>query len=108
VEKAAKTLRTQKMPKFRKKPVEVEAIQLCWANWEEIRKFLPSKYFKYATPTDEFCDSCNEEAPYIRMVITTPQGDHIFAEHGDWIIKGVNGEFYPCKPDIFAKTYEAV
>jgi len=27
---------------------------------------------------------------------------------GDWIIKGVNGEFYPCKPDIFAKTYEAV
>lgn len=37
--------------------------------------------------------------------IKTLEGQHI-ASKGDWIIKGVNGEFYPCKPDIFEKTYE--
>ena len=40
------------------------------------------------------------------LVIHTLEGDH-HASYGDYIIKGVNGKFYPCKPDIFAKTYEA-
>ena len=39
------------------------------------------------------------------LVIPTLEGDHL-AEPGDWIIKGVKGEFYPCKPDIFAATYD--
>lgn len=39
------------------------------------------------------------------MVIPTLEGDHL-ANVGDWIIKGVKGEFYPCKPDIFAATYD--
>ena len=42
-----------------------------------------------------------------KMVIHTLEGDH-HASVGDWIITGVNGEQYPCKPDIFAKTYEPV
>ena len=39
------------------------------------------------------------------FIIQTLEGDHL-ARKGDWIIRGVHGEFYPCKPDIFAKTYE--
>ena len=42
-----------------------------------------------------------------RYPIQTLEGV-IYASPGDWVIKGVNGEFYPCKPDIFDKTYEAV
>ena len=41
------------------------------------------------------------------FLIDTPEGPHI-ARSGDWIIRGVKGEFYPCKPDIFAATYEEV
>lgn len=45
------------------------------------------------------------EEPMANMNIPTLEGDHI-ANIGDWIIKGVKGEFYPCKPDIFAATYD--
>jgi hypothetical protein len=41
------------------------------------------------------------------LIIPTLEGDHL-AERGDWIIRGVLGEYYPCKPDAFEKTYEAV
>lgn len=41
------------------------------------------------------------------IIINTLEGDHL-AKIGDWIIEGINGEFYPCKPDIFEKTYEEV
>ena len=41
------------------------------------------------------------------LIIPTLEGEHL-AERGDWIIRGVNGEYYPCKPDAFEKTYEAV
>jgi hypothetical protein len=55
-----------------------------------------------------FVDTCGEKGPdYIELTIPTLEGDHV-ARHGDWIIKGVKGEFYPCKPDIFAATYEQV
>jgi len=42
-----------------------------------------------------------------KIIIHSLKGDH-FANVGDWIIKGIKGEFYPCKPDIFEKTYEKV
>lgn len=80
------------MSKFRKKPVVIEAVQ----------------YGPYSRPTAEmamFLDGAswgiNEEG----IVIRTLEGDMI-ASVGDWIIKGIKGEFYPCKPDIFAATYE--
>ena len=74
--------------RVRKKPVEVEAVQFK-DNLPEIRKFA------------------RESVAYMagRLKITTMEGD-IFAEYGDWIIKGIKGEFYPCKPDIFEMTYE--
>jgi hypothetical protein len=83
--------------KFRKKPVVIEAVQylgtidsLC-----EIENFLgygPQADFTQKPPP---------------MFIETLEGK-MRADVGDWIIKGVKGEFYPCKPDIFDATYEAV
>lgn len=99
------------MPKFRKKPVVIEAVQLNWRNWGAVCDFLggivsPSNP---ARSVSDYSDSCGEpttaEAGWIELTIPTLEGDHV-AKHGDWIIKGVKGEFYPCKPDIFAATYE--
>jgi len=87
------------MAKYRKKPVVIEATQL--AAWDQ-------------NVEDTFHEWC-EEVGFENftserdqtLVIHTLDGD-MTAEPGDWIIKGVAGEFYPCKPGIFAETYEAV
>jgi len=50
-------------------------------------------------------DFCNGTCRVGDIIIKTPEGD-MRAVHGDYIIKGVNGKFYPCKPDIFEKTYK--
>lgn len=99
------------MAHFRKKPVVIEAVQLNWRNWNEICDFLGDivGHHNPGRSSPEFSDDCGEkqngDAQYIELTIPTLEGDHI-AKHGDWIIKGVAGEFYPCKPDIFAATYE--
>jgi len=93
--------------KYRKKPVIIEAVQLKWTTWGELCDFL-GDIISEENPrrnTSEYSDTCGEEGPYIELTIPTLEGDHT-AKHGDWIIKGVKGEFYPCKPDIFAATYE--
>lgn len=77
--------------KYRKKPVVVEAIQYNGKNKVEIQLFV-NMYL------DETIKG---------LKIPMIEGD-MFASVGDYIIKGVQGEFYPCKPDIFEKTYEAV
>lgn len=79
------------MAKYRKKPVVIEAIQYEGNNLDEIESFAKS-IFEY-----------NNE----KLTIRTLEGN-VCASLGDYIIKGVNGEFYPCKPDIFEKTYEVV
>lgn len=101
------------MGKFRKKPVVIEAVQLTWKTLGEVCEFLGNivNSNNPVRETTEFSDTCGEvggkpEKPWLELTIPTLEGDHI-ARHGDWIIKGVNGEFYPCKPDIFVKTYEA-
>lgn len=85
------------MPFFRKKPVVIEAVRL--------RADGP-------TPTpDWLCEALRDgraywvDEPAPRLVIRTLEGD-VRADLGDWIIRGVKGELYPCKPDIFAETYE--
>lgn len=86
------------MPKFRKRPVIIEARQftleldLC--------------------ELDSLVDWCNGAKAYREgdlkgIVIDTLEGE-MFASPGDWIIEGISGEYYPCKPDIFEKTYEVV
>lgn len=76
--------------KFRKKPVVIDAIQWTGDNIEEIGEFLAGVHWATAGRN---------------AVIPTREGD-MAASPNDWIIKGVAGEFYPCKPDIFAATYE--
>lgn len=79
------------MAKYRKKPIIIEAIQWTGKNLSEIDNFMGRTV----------------ENKGITLVIHTLEGD-MEASIGDYIIKGVNGEFYPCKPDIFNKTYEKV
>lgn len=79
---------------FVKKPVQVQAIQWTGDNYEEIIDFVGSASFPYSFDDGE-------------IIIETLEGA-VAARRGDWIIRGVNGEFYPCKPDIFEKTYEEV
>lgn len=81
------------MAKYRKKPVVIEAMQ--WGdNISELTSFL-----SLSDRIMKFTNSVLE--------IDTLEGTMI-ARKGDWIIKGVKGEFYPCKPDIFKQTYEEV
>lgn len=79
--------------KFRKKPVTIEAIQWNGENVIDVDKFAGN---------EEKIQHKNGE-----LFIPTLEGV-MKANLGDWIIKGVNGEIYPCKPDIFAKTYESL
>jgi hypothetical protein len=85
--------------KYRKKPVIIEAIKFTGENWEEIHKFLPSSFSGGEVRGGSL------EKSY--MLIYTLEGT-MKAEIDDWIIKGIQGEFYPCKPDIFESTYEPV
>lgn len=85
--------------KFRKKPVVIEAVQYDGKNRGEIYKFTDGK----AVCKDEI--SKNGVVIHLALTIDTLEGKMIGLPY-DWIIKGVNGEFYPYKPDIFEKTYE--
>ena len=78
--------------KFRKKPVVIEAIHWNGKNREEIHDFI-----------DGFSGNNGADG----ILIRTLEGD-LIASVGDWVIRGVAGEFYPCKPDIFNETYEPV
>ena len=89
------------MHKYRKKPVEIEAIQLTDAP-ESLAQICSWMDTNDGKPLP---DHNGEEGHCIR--IPTLEGI-MTANIGDWIIRGVAGEFYPCKPDIFDATYEAV
>jgi hypothetical protein len=78
------------MHKYRKKPVEIEALQWTGDNLEDIFKFCDQAYFNSG-----------------QLKIETLEGT-MTASIGDYIIKGVQAEFYPCKPDIFELTYDKV
>lgn len=78
--------------KYVKKPVVVEAIKYDGTNKVEIQEFM-----------DRYLDDTYDG----QLKIETLEGI-MLANKGDYIIKGVSGEFYPCKPDIFEKTYEKV
>jgi hypothetical protein len=88
------------MARFRKKPVEIEA----WL-WDETKETF--EILKAAGMRSGRYDSHVTENYVRNMGIETLEGT-MRAENGDWIIKGIKGEFYPCKPDIFAATYDAV
>lgn len=77
--------------RYRKKPVVVEAIQFTGHNDDKCLAFCPKAF--------------DSPERYASLIIPTLEGDHR-CNPGDWIIRGVKGEFYPCKPDIFEATYE--
>lgn len=80
---------------FCKKPIEIQAVQWTGDNYDEIEAFASEFYVEQSDiyPT--------------KLVVHTLESD-IYASLGDWIIRGVSGEFYPCKPDIFEQIYEEV
>jgi hypothetical protein len=86
------------MGKYRKKPVVIEAVQWTGQNLQEM--------VDHCVPNGQ--GEQWQIAPLEAgqpMTIHTLEGDHR-GDIGDWIIRGVKGELYPCKPDIFASTYE--
>lgn len=92
--------------KYRKKPVVVEAIQYKGRVTDNILKFT-NYSIKKETGIGSSEDGGGYPQRYTQVKIPTLEGEMLVSE-GDYIIKGVNGEFYPCKPDIFYKTYEKV
>ena len=90
--------------KYRKKPIVIEAIQFDGLNLEEIKSFVGDNLIYDIIDT---AWQVGKGRPHILMKIKTLEGD-MNVSAMDYIIKGVNGEFYPCKPDIFEKTYEIV
>ena len=94
------------MAKFRKKPVVIEAMQFD-ATHDETSRIID--WINAANPRFDPKDSgtWTVSSYYGEMKIRTLEGE-MTASKGDWIIKGVKDEFYPCKPDIFESTYEAV
>ena len=82
--------------KFRKKPVVIEAMQFTEESKDRVFHWVRG---------NRYADFDTRGRPV--LVIETLEGD-MRASVGDWVIRGVNGEFYPCKPDIFEKTYEPV
>ena len=75
---------------YRKRPVVITAVQWTGDNAEELKKFMGVVSINFG-----------------RVVISTLEGT-MHADEGDWIIRGVKGQFYPCNPDIFSATYELV
>ncbi len=81
--------------RYRKKPVVIDAIQ--WDGSVESATKILHWMFPDIEPDAIACG----------LTIATLEGE-MKASKGDWIIKGIKGEFYPCKPDVFAATYEPV
>ena len=79
--------------KYRKKPVVINAVQITEDNDDEILSFMVETKCPFEMTGDH------------EMTIHTLEGD-MHLSKGDWLIQGVQGEFYPCKPDIFEATYE--
>ena len=105
--------------KFRKRPVVIEATQwfkngdhpLDYASWRRRENWEGDvvRYFRHPDKVyagERQCEKCGQ-IMHKHGWIDTLEGGHIVCP-GDWIITGIKGEHYPCKPDIFAATYEEV
>lgn len=88
------------MAQYRKKPVVVEAIQYKGYMTDEVKNFIGDSLISESRWGDE--------GGPVGYFIKTLEGTSYMLDKNDYIIKGVKGEFYPCKPDIFEMTYELV
>jgi hypothetical protein len=99
------------MAKYRKKPVVIEAVQLRWDTWSEMCEHAGVGKLADGKPEGCYVDEAGrvttDANAKMGLQISTLEGV-MLATEGDFIIRGVRGELYPCKPDIFAATYEPV
>jgi len=99
--------------KYRKKPVVIEAVRLGWDTWGEMCKHAGVGKLSDGKPEGCYLGedgqprTGHETTDKMGLLIPTLEGLMIGAQ-GDWIIKGIKGEIYPCKADIFEATYEKV
>jgi hypothetical protein len=97
------------MKKFKKKQVVIEAIQYNQLNREEVQAFVGKKL--YQELESETAYLAGKGAPQFSLLIETKEGD-MKIMNGDWVIKEPfptgDRDFYPCKPDIFIKTYDPI
>lgn len=97
--------------KFRKRPLIIEAEQLTWQNWSRICEHAGVGRLVDGKPEGCFIGSDGQplrdgsSSEELGLLIPTLEGLMV-ARARDWIIRGVKGELYPCKPDIFEATYE--
>jgi len=90
------------MSKYRKKPVEVEAVRYTGDNLDEVKQFMGAQ-----AKAEQGLLPGPGRGMHEGVYIYTLEGT-MTASVGDWIIRGVQGELYPCRPDIFEDTYEPV
>lgn len=95
------------MTRYRKRPIEIEAVQFTGDNEYEIAKFMGISLAGLQMSVDTVLRTDGDYRENTHIHIHTLEGTMI-VNCGDYIIKGVKGEFYPCKPDIFNETYEGV
>ena len=92
------------MDKYRKKPVIVEAVRWMGPNGDVSVDEIQA-WGCHVQPTHRW--SMDKMTGQYTLIIPTLEGN-MHCEVGDWIIRGVKGEYYPCKPDIFLETYECL
>ena len=92
-----------------KKPIEIECMRLTLDSVQEVMQWCPACEPKFTMYESGYLNSSKQQYSRIfeGLIIHTLEGDHL-AKVGDYIIKGVRGEFYPCKSDIFEQTYDVV
>lgn len=92
--------------RYRKKPVVIDALQF-WGNWAPVPKWLDEiSGGRFLVPVGTKPPITLDPESNV-LLIDTLEGT-MRCEPGDWLIRGVKGEFYPCKPDVFDATYEVM
>ena len=96
------------MAKYRKLPVVIEAFQYDgYSKGSDDEYYVPDWAVEAQLNGTMYYDSTDDNSPPCELFIKTLEGNH-HVSVGDYIIRGIKGELYPCKPDIFEKTYELV
>lgn len=90
--------------KFRKKPVVIEAVRWTGDNAADLDSFAAGHF----DVLDEQDRANIDDPEATAQIFDALHSTWVLVYDGDWIIRGVQGEYYPCRPDVFAATYEAV
>lgn len=89
---------------FRKKPVVIAAVRWTGDNEAELVEFTDNRFAALSAEDRANCDDAAATAQVFDVLHST----WVLVQTGDWIIRGISGEFYPCRADVFEATYDAV